>query len=99
MTKNAGGRPRKPASDDPRIERRRQQYRLSQLRKHEKERHAEKRCRRELGRPCPLKDPIENPTPLVKSRTDGPMQTVGEPFNGRRVYLTPEGRRVWIPSN
>lgn len=57
------GRPRKPRSDDPRVERRRETYRRSKARRYERLRHKKGDCVRQRGAVCPLSLPRRQPGP------------------------------------
>lgn len=94
-----GGRPRLPADPDPKVNRRRAQYRRSKLRRNEQKRHDSGRCLRDDGRRCPIYEPEPEPTlPKPKQGQLAPTSRkveIGQPFQGRKVMLTPDGRRVW----
>lgn len=103
-----GGRPRLPEHPDQRVNRRRAQYRKSKLRRNEQRRHDSGRCLRDDGRRCPIYEPepepmLTGPNPPRRpygSRKPGRPKSptappAGQPFNGRKVTLTSDGRRVW----
>jgi hypothetical protein len=82
------GRPRKPASPDPRVERRRETYRLSKARAYERSKHERGRCSRNEKGFCPLDVPTKRPGPKPKPDP--------RPAIPKRVTVTlDDGRRAW----
>lgn len=80
-----------PPSSDPRVERRRAQYRKSAARKREQARHDRgDDCVRLIGAECPLDWPDSPYNKDLKVRV--PERLVITLRDGRRVYYYPESR-------
>lgn len=81
------GRPRKPKSDDPRIERRRETYRISKQRTYERTKHERGKCSTATLGYCPLQ---------IEPKTGGrPRKPEPEPPPKRVTVTLNDGRRVW----
>jgi hypothetical protein len=92
---NGEGRPRLPASPDPKVEKRREQYRRSKRQQYERRRHREGKCNRDRGKPCPM---LDQETPAVRSSVDGPLYDGQLKLVGK-IYLTPSRQRIFVPTN
>lgn len=82
-------RPRLP-EDNPRVTRRREQYRRSKLRSNEARRHAAGRCRRDRGELCPMLDK------MAFDESQSPLERVifGNHAPVRVVVVLPDGSRT-----